>query len=303
MQDTISDPKTTSGAPAPRNENVILLRDRRRLAYAEYGDTQGRPVLFFHGFPGSRLEASMTDAVARQRGLRMIAPDRPGFGLSDFQPHRRITDWPGDMTQLADALGIERFAVAGISGGGPYALACAEAIPERLTAAAVLSGVGPMDSAAATHGMSRQNRILFRLSRISPVVVRVPFVVMEQTVRHFPDRIAAQMMKTMPPPDRAVMQDPAMQQMFKEDAVEALRHGTKGAALEGWLYTRPWGFRLEDIRMRVHLWQGGADVNVPIAMGREMAARIPDCDARFYEDEGHMLAITHMDEIIDALAS
>jgi pimeloyl-ACP methyl ester carboxylesterase len=299
MQDTID---RGTGAAAPHNENVILLRDRRRLAYAEFGDPRGRPAFFFHGFPGSRLEASITDAKARERGVRIIAPDRPGFGLSDFQHGRRITGWPTDVAQLADALGIERFAVGGISGGGPYALACAWAIPERLTATAVISGVGPMGSGGTNEGMSLQNRIIFGISRISPLTARIPMFLMEQMVRRMPDRATDQMMKAMPEPDRKVLEQPGVKEMFKEDAVEALRHGTRGAALESWLFTRPWGFQLEDVRAPVRLWQGGADVNVPIAMGRAMASRLPNCIATYYEDEGHLLAVTHMDEILSALA-
>jgi len=299
MQDTID---RSTGAAAPRNENVILLRDRRRLAYAEFGDPGGKPAFFFHGFPGSRLGAAIGDAGARRHGIRLIAPDRPGIGLSDFQPKRRITDWPGDVAQLADALGIDRFAVAGISGGGPYSLACASGIPERLTATAVISGVGPMSRAGASEGMTLANRIIFTLSRLSPLTARIPMVLMDQATRRFGDRAIAQAMKAMPAPDRKVLEDPALMRMLKEDATEAMRHGTRGAALEGWLYTRPWGFRLEDIRVPVHLWQGGADLNVPIAMGREMAERLPNCIATFYEDEGHLLAVPHADEIMDALS-
>ena len=299
MQDTVD---RGTGAATPHNENVILLRDRRRLAYAEYGNPRGRPLFFFHGLPGSRLEASITDARAREHGVRIIAPDRPGFGLSDFQGRRRITGWPSDVVQLADALGIERFAVAGISGGGPYALACAWAIPERLTATGVISGVGPMWHSGANEGMSLQNRIIFGLSRISPATARIPMLLMEQMLRRMPDRMADQMMKAMPEPDRRVIEDPAVKAMFMEDAVEALRHGSRGAAFESWLFTRPWGFQLEDVRAPVRLWQGGADVNVPIAMAREMASRLPNCIATYYEDEGHLLAVTHMEEILSALA-
>ncbi|MDE3095708.1 MAG: alpha/beta hydrolase [Chloroflexota bacterium] len=285
----------------PRREHVIVLADGRRLAYAEYGDPAGTPVFFFHGYPGSRLEASLGDDAARGQHVRVIAPDRPGFGLSDPQRGRRILDWPRDVVQLADGLGVERFAVVGISGGGPYAAACAYAIPERLTGAAIISGVGPFDINGATEGMSRENRVLFWLARRAPQLTYIPLFLMAQVVRRWPQRALRQMMKSMPEPDRRVLSDPATGAAFIADAREAFRQGIGAAVQEGAIYARPWGFRLEDVRMPVHLWQGGADTNVPPVMGRYQAQAIPNCIATFYEDEGHLLGVTHLGEILAAI--
>ena len=130
-----------------KTDGRIRLADGRRLGYAEYGDPEGKPLFYCHGFPASRLEAALLDPSARKAGVRVVAADRPGCGLSDFQPDRRIGDWPGDVVELAGALGIDRFAVVGVSGGGPYALACARKIPQRLTAAAVVCGLGPVGEA------------------------------------------------------------------------------------------------------------------------------------------------------------
>ncbi|MHB8375730.1 MAG: alpha/beta fold hydrolase [Dehalococcoidia bacterium] len=285
----------------PRREHVIVLRDGRRLAYAEYGDPAGKPVFFFHGYPGSRAEASLGDEAASGQQVRLIAPDRPGFGLSDFERRRTILDWPRDVAELADALGVERFAVAGISGGGPYAAACAYAIPERLTGAAIISGVGPFDVPGATEGMSRENRVVFWLARRAPQLTRVPLFLMAQVVRRWPQRALRQMMKSMPEPDRRVLSDPAIGAAFIADAREAFRFGIGAAVQEGAIYARSWGFRLEDIGVPVHLWQGGVDTNVPPAMGRYQAKAIPHCIATFYEDEGHLLGVTHMGEILAAI--
>ena len=119
----------------------IQLRNGRRLAYALYGKPDGTPVFHFHGHPGSRLEGKLADRAARRLGVRLIVADRPGMGFSDYQPQRRLLDWPDTLVELADVLGIERFAVQGTSGGGPYALACAFRIPERLTACGVIAGL------------------------------------------------------------------------------------------------------------------------------------------------------------------
>ncbi len=120
-----------------RTGRTIRLRDGGRLGYAEWGDTDGRPLLYFHGWPGARVEGRLGAEVARAKGIRFIALDRPGMGLSDYQPRRTFVDWPIDVAELAAALGLDRFAVLGISGGGPYAAACAWKLSERLTGAGI----------------------------------------------------------------------------------------------------------------------------------------------------------------------
>src|SRR4030042_1974723 len=127
-------------------DSSIVLWDGRHLAYAEYGDPRGKPVFLFHGIPGSRIFRPPPDDLTAANGVRLITVDRPGYGGSDFQPGRRILEWPADVCALADVLGLERFAVCGHSAGGPYVLACAAFIPQRLTAAGVISGLGPVDA-------------------------------------------------------------------------------------------------------------------------------------------------------------
>ncbi len=116
-----------------RENNILILPDGRRLGYAEYGDPEGWPLMFFHGTPGSRVMARFAAPKAREMGVRLIAPERPGFGLSDFKPQRQLLDWAEDVRELAEVLNLERFAVAGVSGGGPYVAACAWKMPARLS--------------------------------------------------------------------------------------------------------------------------------------------------------------------------
>jgi len=283
---------------APKTDNRLRLRDGRILGYAEYGDPDGAPAFFFHGMPGSRLAGAAGHEAAVRHGVRVISPDRPGYGLSTFQPKRTFLDWPGDVTQLADSLGIARFAVVGVSGGGPYVAACALQIAHRLTGAVMVSGVGPFDAPGATAGMSRENRMLFAASRRAPILVRVMMAVTARGLKRRPDRAIDQMLKSLPKPDQAVLADPALRELFKQDALEAMRPGGRGAAYEANMYACPWGFRLQDITMPVTLWQGDADVNVPVTMGRYLAQAIPNCDARIFPGEGHLLIFTHMDELL-----
>jgi len=284
----------------PVPDNVLRLRDGRILGYALYGDAAGRPAFLFHGMPGSRLAAAWAHAVAADRGVRIICPDRPGYGLSEFKPKRAILDWPDDVAELADALGIEGFAVVGISGGGPYAAACALRLPQRLTGVAIVSGVGPSEAPGATEGMSRINRVLLTIPRRVPSAARLLLRLMAQRRRRSPRRFLDGMIRRMPEPDRALLSHPKFREVFERDLGEAFRSGSRGAAWEALLYARPWGFRLQDIRIEVHLWQGEKDVNVPPAMGRYQAQVIPNCKAAFYPEEGHLLGITHLAEIIDA---
>jgi pimeloyl-ACP methyl ester carboxylesterase/uncharacterized protein (DUF952 family) len=284
-----------------RPDNVLRLPDGRIMGYAQYGDPGGRPLFFFHGFPGSRLEAGRGDEAAERHGVRIIAPDRPGFGLSEFKPRRRIADWPDDVTAVASLLDIDRFAVVGVSGGGPYAAACAARIPDRLTGVAIVSGLGPLDAPAATAGMMAINRWTLALVRRAPWLARLPMAFARALVRRFPGRVVDILSYAAPPADRAVMARPEVRRMFVDDVRESFRQGSRGQAWEVALFARPWGFRLEDIRVRVHLWHGEADTTVPVSMGRYLAKAIPDCRARFYPDEGHLLLVDRIDEVHEAL--
>src|SRR5215831_6622757 len=130
--------------------STVILADGRRIGYAEWGDADGRPLLYFHGWPGSRLEGRLGAEAARASGVRLVALDRPGMGLSDRLPRRRLIDWPSDVAAVADALGLRRFAVLGISGGGPYAVACARMLADRLIGVGVVSSLAPMDAPGVT---------------------------------------------------------------------------------------------------------------------------------------------------------
>lgn len=286
-----------------REDLILTLDSDRVLSCAEYGDAEGEPAFYFHGHPGCRFEARPGDEPAANRRVRIIALDRPGYGRSTFQPRRRVLDWPKDVVQVADALRIERFAVFGGSGGGPYALACAHAIPRRLTAVGVVSGFGPMDAPDATKGMRLLSRLAFRYGTRLPFVLDVVMGSMARKVRKDPDGAFNQIKKAMAGPDSAALEAPEIRETFKAELAEAFRQGARGAALDAKLIGRPWGFRLRDIVPEVHLWQGEKDRLVPPSMGRYMAGAIPDCQATFVPDEGHLLVLKRMDEIIDVLST
>jgi pimeloyl-ACP methyl ester carboxylesterase len=288
---------------ASLSDRYILLRDGRKLGYAEYGDPQGKPVFLFHGIPGSRMMQHPDASIAIAVNVRLIVPERPGMGLSDFKPRRKLLDWPMDVEELANQLGITEFTVAGISGGGPYAAACGFAIPHRLISVGIISGVGPTNTPGVLKGMLSSNRMGYSVGRWMPWFFwRMVFNLYYGEICHHPEKLA-KMQNGEPEIDQIIFAKPGVRQVFIRNFAEAFRQGTVGAARDGWLLSRPWGFALKEISVPVYLWQGEADVIVTPAMGRYMATQIPKCYAKFLPGEGHLVFITHWQEILKALTS
>lgn len=276
-----------------RLRQTATLRDGRTLGYAEFGDPRGRPILYFHGFPTSRLDWPLNDPsdAASDLGVRIVAPDRPGIGLSDFKPGFRILDWPGDVSALADALGLDRFSVLGVSGGAPFALACAHAIPRRLDSITVVSGMGPPTAPGAKDGFAMVIPSKARWLR------RLMFVLSGVGLRRDPARVLLSL--DYPAPDRELLTRPEPQRVATQALLEADRAGTKGSARLAGLYARPWGFALEDIAMPVRLFHGEDDRNVPASVARHVARRIPDCRSSILRGEGHFtVAPGHIESIL-----
>lgn len=283
--------------------NELRLRDGRILAYADYGSRSGLPIIRCHGAPSSRLEGALTVAAAVEAGVRMIVPDRPGMGRSDFQVRRRVDDWPGDVLQLADALAIDRFAVLGVSAGAPYALACGARIPGRVRVIGLVSGVAPLHAPGVLAAMNGPSRSLYWMSRRAPWVLRAALRLMRRALRDA-NRSGARMAASFPEADLRVLRQPGMREHLTAVVQEALRQGARGAAWDMGLVARAWGFELASVDAPVLLWQGEQDRNVPAIHGRYLAGAIPGCRATFYADEGHLsLFVNRQQEILGALAA
>jgi pimeloyl-ACP methyl ester carboxylesterase len=280
----------------------IVLPDGRRLAYAEYGDPAGRPLFLFHGVPGSRLFRPPLDEATARKHVRLITVDRPGYGGSDFQKGRRIRDWPADLSALADFLGLDRFAVCGHSGGGPYVLACAAFLSQRITAAGVISGLAPVDTPGMLDGITLQNRLGFAVGRYLPwPVFRLAMDSIFRNGRAHPEEFVHPDRKWPANPDNAMLAMPGGLQVCHESTGEAFRSGLLGHAWEGYLMVHPWGFRLDQVQIPVDLWHGTDDIDAPVGMGRAVAAGLRNCRARLLEGEGHLLIFKYWGEILDAL--
>ena len=292
----------------PKLNQQIHLSDGRKLGFDEYGASDGKPLFYFHGSPSSRLECAlyMDEALLRSLPVRLFAADRPGMGLSDFKPKRRMLDWAQDVVELADHLKIERFAILAYSLGGPYGLACAHAIRQRLTKVGIVSGAALFTEPELVRNVNEGTRKFLTMPLENPWLSRLfLWMVMGVMPRIAPDRFVAQASSLLPPPDRPIVADnPAFQQGFIRMVREAMRQGTRGAFSESLLAVTDWGFRLQDINMPVQLWHGEEDQNVPVEMARFAATAIPKCETKMYPEEGHLsLFKKHAEEIVRALVN
>ena len=295
---------TTGVGSMSKINQQLQLPSGRRVGYDEYGARDGTPLFYFHGSPSTRLEWHLfgSDALANKLNIRVIVPDRPGLGRSQFQPGRRIGDWPDDVLALADHLKLGRFAVCGYSGGGPYAAACALKIPERLTRVGIVSGTAPFDEPSLSAGINRANLRFMRLARTKPWLSRLALRLIGLIVRFTPGRFIEGAIATLPAPDQAMLARPDFQQGFITMIREALLAGPRGAQWDTALMVSPWDFRPQDIRSAVYLWHGEKDGNAPLAMGRFMADAIPNSRVRFYPAEGHLSLVSkHIEEILNVL--
>jgi pimeloyl-ACP methyl ester carboxylesterase len=231
----------------------------------------------------------------------MIGIDRPGYGLSDYQHGRTLLDWPDDVQAIADSLSLERFAVLGISGGGPYAAACAWKIPERITTAALVSAMGPTNDPEAIQNMPLLNRFLLASAKYGEWPLRLPAAGLLAIAQRWPDKYLSIMNSHLPAPDQAIYLRSDIQTFVKEDVAEAFRQGTRGAIRDIILLARRWGFRLQDIPVPVQLWHGEQDTTVPVRIGHTLAAALPRCQSHFVEDAGHFLIIQRWQDILTHL--
>ncbi|MBP6014717.1 MAG: alpha/beta hydrolase [Alphaproteobacteria bacterium] len=275
-----------------RTMQTAKLKDGRRLGFAQFGPKTAFPVFYFHGWPGSRLEAGFFDVP----GAQMIGVDRPGYGLSDPHPNRKLADWPRDVEQLADHLGLTKFAVIGMSGGGPYAASCAYFLKDRLTKVAIIAGLGPPE--APGMGNNRVGLLLDMGQR--PMTSAVLANVMRALIRTpAAEKRFKEMRARLPRASRDVdAMTPEFVQMLLTSFREGLRASAKGPTSDARVYGEPWPFTLGDIAMPVSIWHGTYDAQVPISIGRHYAKHIPGARAHFPEQEGHVSIITNYIEAI-----
>jgi pimeloyl-ACP methyl ester carboxylesterase len=278
---------------------VITLADGRRLSWHEFGDPGGSPVIYTAGTPVSGLGGACYDEAAKAAGLRWISPDKPGYGASDYQRKRSVTGWGDDLATLAGRLGLDRFALAGESGGAPFTLAAARQLAYRVSVVALIAAGGPM-SAADRAGMKVSARVMNWFARNAPALNTIRIAAMRRPLTS-PQRRERAMHRAMAAaPDAA---HTAAVRIEFEAVADALRHGSRATVQELALIKRPWTFPLSEVKTPVHLWHGALDRNAPIAFARRLVREMPDATLHVSDSSGHDVGLDRAGEVMSVLAS
>ncbi len=280
---------------------TLTLQDGRVLGFAECGDLAGRTVLYFHASGSSRLERPADESILAELGIRFVTVDRPGHGLSYPQPGRRLLDWPDDVGQLADHLGIADFHVIGWSAGGAPALACAAKLPERVLAVAVVSGVSPPDCPGQYKGLPLANRLWKFGARRIPALVRLIRRAAYPLIMGDLEDAGRTMSMSFPLEDQRLLDEPEALRRFAQDIQEGYRQGWEGPVQDDIVNAQSWGFRLEDIAQRVDLWHGEIDENIGLHHAHCLHSRLPHSRLTVWEGEAHLALMVHWREILAAL--
>src|SRR5262245_51960085 len=286
----------------PRAEGRFYLPTGRRLGFAEFGDPSGAPVLWFHGTPGGRRQFPLLGRrAAEELGLRVVVVGRPGTGLSDPHPYAAVADWAADVAHVADALGAERLGVVGLSGGGPYALACGAVPPlaGRVAAVAVLGGVVPAvgPDAIATGAIELARRFSPLLSGLRRPLAEAVYAMVLPAIpmAHYACQAYA---STTPEGDRRVLHDPEMEGMFVDDVILLTKGHFQAIVDDARLFGRDWGFRLADVAAPVRWWHGDADHIVPPRDAQAAVDLLPNAELVMRPEESHLGGFATADEVL-----
>ena len=271
----------------------VTVPDGRTVSAAQWGDPDGFPIFSLHGTPGSRLGRHPDEGAVRDLGLRVVTYDRPGYGASTRHPGRQVIDCVGDVAAIADALGIERFAVTGGSGGGPHSLAVAARLPDRVLRARCVVGVAPFEAEGLDFyaGMDPENIKELGLAEQGEAVLHPE---LERMAAADLERISSDPSKVLSDDweladaDRAVLADPGIQRVMGEAMREACRNGVWGWVDDDLAFMKPWGFDVAEIRVPVEVRYGAKDVLVPAAHGAWLARHVPDAEVTVDQEAGHL---------------
>ncbi len=287
----------------PRAEGRFFLPDGRRLGYAEFGDPSGAVVLWFHGTPGARRQFPLVGRRAADKlGLRVVVVERPGSGLSDAHAYAAVADWATDMANVADALGAERLGVVGLSGGGPYALACGAVPPlaAHVAAVAVLGGtvpsVGPEAAAGGVADLARRFAPMLSQLRRPLAALSTGLLAPLIPASHYVFRAYSSI---SPEGDQRVFADPEIEGMFIEDILLFIKGGCQAFVDDVRLFGRDWGFRLADVQVPVRWWHGDADPLVPLAAAQAAVSHLPDAELILRSGESHLGGFAKADEVLE----
>ncbi len=285
----------------PAEDRITALPDGTVVGLYEYGDPSGSPVFAFHGVPSCGAGFDWTDEPARARSQRILAPDRPGIGRSGGPTLAAVADYPGRIAALADGLGLERFAVLGYSGGGPFAVACAAALGDRVTATAVVAGMGQMGVWAEADDFAKTDRRFLDMAVHQPRLARFLLASSAFLAKRAPKAAMDSFIEDLSESDRAVV---AAQAATPAETMrlftQAFQNGARGVVDDYRVLARPWGVE-PDHSGPLTIFQGDADTMVPRRHSEALAERLPEAAFVGWPGEGHLAAITHIEQILATL--
>lgn len=285
----------------PKLEGNIAVGDDRQIGFAEFGAPQGRAVFWLHGTPGARRQIpTEARAYAEEADIRLIGIDRPGIGSSTPYQYENVLEFTDDLRTIADTLGIDKMAIVGLSGGGPYTLACAAAMPERVVAAGVVGGVAPVTGPDGIGGglMGNLGTRVAPLLRVAGLPIRLAALTLVQLIRPFAGPAADLYGLVSPPGDRALMARPEIKAMFLDDLLNGSRKQLAAPFYDIIAFAQDWGFRLDEVKVRVRWWHGDADHIVPYAHGQHVVSRLPDAELHPMPGESHLGGLGKAEEIL-----
>ena len=282
--------------------SVLRLSDGRNLSYTEYGDPKGEPVFHCHCVLGSRLELSFnSEEISKEKKVRLIVMDRPGYGASDLNTKASFINWVSDLEELADHLKIEKFSLTGYAMGGVYVLACAHEIPKRLKKVVIISNGMPPESVEDYKTIIPLYKVNNRLAKHLPKVYSLVTSVLVKGILSDPATFFKQFSEQVDEADREIIYSEEFKSTMFISLKESFRLGGKAASKEVVQFMHDWGFKLENISIPVDIWHGTSDYHVPIALGERLAEHIKHTKLFIKENQGHFLFYTHWAEILDEL--
>ena len=287
-----------------RKENQTMqLNDGRQLGFAEFGSENGIPVFYFHGAATSRLEMPFDEQELVEKGVKVICIDRPGHGLSDFQPNRKLLDWPEDVKQLAEYLSIDKLYAIGYSHGVPYVFACCLNLPETVIAGSVVSGWAPPNRSGAYKKMSIGNRILNGSARYIPWLTKRLRKMMMGMITGDVQEAAQKLMASVPESDKQILASDKVKDNLTVSVREGFRNGWEGIAHDDVVVNQNWGFDIRDIQTPIQIWHGQLDVNMPFHAAEYLDKWIPNSHLMAMPDEGHFVMIKHASKVLTSLVA
>lgn len=284
----------------PKLEGNIAVGEDRQIGFAEFGNPQGRAVFWLHGTPGARRQIpTEARSFAARKNIRLIGIDRPGIGSSTPHQYENVLGFTDDLRTIADTLGINRFAVIGLSGGGPYTLATAAAMPDRVVMAAVLGGVAPLiGEDGISSGLMELAKIVRPIIEVADTPIRWVAGSLIKLIGPFGSPALDLYARISPDGDRNLLSRPEFKAMFLDDLLNGSRKQLAAPFADIVVFARDWGFRLEDIKVPVRWWHGDADHIVPYAHGQHAVARIADAEMYTLPGESHLAGLGVPEDIL-----